>query len=312
MKLFPGSGDTILPEVHEKQPVAAAEVFAAQKYTQPPARYNDASLVKELEKRGIGRPSTYASIISVIEDRGYVTRDAKRFTATPVGMTVCDFLEKYFDTIMDYDFTAEMEEDLDRIARGEKEWKKVISEFFTPFAKKIEQVEEKAERAKVPVESTGVTCPECGQGEIVIRSGKYGKFKSCSRFPECKFTENIVEKLEGQHCPLCSEGDVIVRKSRWGKEFYGCSRYPSCDWASWSKPAPDLKISPKEWAVMQAERQERIAKRKGKSDGASKGANSKAVTKKAPKKTKKSATKKTKTAKKSASKKVASPKKSTK
>lgn len=304
MKLFPGSGDTILPEVHEKQPVAATEVFAAQKYTQPPARYNDASLVKELEKRGIGRPSTYASIISVIEDRGYVTRDAKRFTATPVGMTVCDFLEKYFDTIMDYDFTAEMEEDLDRIARGEKEWKKVIGEFFTPFAKKIEQVEETAERAKVPVESTGVTCPECGQGEVVIRSGRFGKFKSCSRFPECKYTENIVEKLEGQQCPLCNEGDVIMRKSRWGKEFYGCSRYPSCDWASWSKPAPDLKITPQEWVVMQAERQERIAKRKGKAGAAGK------TTKKAKKTV--SAKKTTKTATKKTGKKAGTSKKSTK
>jgi DNA topoisomerase-1 len=293
MKLFPGSGDTILPEVTEHQPVNATEVFGAQKYTQPPARYNDASVVKELEKRGIGRPSTYASIISVIEDRGYVTRDAKRFIATPVGMTVCDFLEKYFETIMDYDFTAEMEEDLDRIARGEKEWHSVIGEFFKPLAKKIEKVEETAERAKVPVETTGEKCPECGEGEVVIRTGKFGKFKSCSRFPECKFTENIVEKLEGQHCPLCTEGDIIIRKSRWGKPFYGCSRYPNCDWASWAKPELGLKISASQWAKMQQERQERIAKRKAKDDESTGKKSKKPAAKKSTKAKKKTVSKKT-------------------
>ena len=261
MKLFPGSGDTILPEVSEGQPVSAEEVVGLQKFTQPPPRYNDASLVKELEKKGIGRPSTYASIISVIESRGYVIRDAKRFVAAPVGITVVDFLKKYFETIMDYDFTAEMEEDLDRISRGEKEWKSVIREFYGPFAKKIENVEEKAERTQVPVEKTGEVCPDCKEGEIVIRSGRYGKFKSCSRFPECKFTENIVEKLDGQTCPLCGEGDVTIKKSRWGKAFFGCGRYPDCDWASWKKPEPDEKVTKEEWAVMQAERKARNEKR---------------------------------------------------
>lgn len=303
MKLFPGSGDTILPEVREQEPVAADEVFAAQKYTQPPARYNDASLVKELEKRGIGRPSTYASIISVIEERGYVLRDVKRFVATPVGMTVCDFLEKHFDTIMDYDFTAEMEEDLDRIARGEKEWRSVIGEFFKPFAKKIEKVEETAERAQVPVEKTGEKCTECGEGEVVIRSGRFGKFKSCSRFPECKFTENIVEKLGDQHCPLCEEGDIIVRKSRWGKPFYGCSRYPECDWASWSKPELGLKVTKAEWAVMQAERKERMAKRKEKYPDKS-AKPTKKTTKKAVKSVKKKVATKKSSAKKSVAKKA--------
>jgi DNA topoisomerase-1 len=194
---------------------------------------------------------------------------------------------------MDYDFTAEMEEDLDRIARGEKEWHSVIGEFFKPLAKKIEKVEETAERAKVPVETTGEKCPECGEGEVVIRTGKFGKFKSCSRFPECKFTENIVEKLEGQHCPLCTEGDIIIRKSRWGKPFYGCSRYPNCDWASWAKPELGLKISASQWAKMQQERQERIAKRKAKDDESTGKKSKKPAAKKSTKAKKKTVSKKT-------------------
>ena len=265
MKLFPGGEDAILPDVSEGDKVNYVDLNSVQKFTQPPARYNDASLVKELEKRGIGRPSTYASIISVIVDRGYVDRQEKRFFATAVGTTVSDFLLKNFPDIMDYDFTAEMEEDLDRIARGEKEWKKVMKEFYTPFEKKVEMVTDKAKRVQIPVESTGVACPDCGsteKGEIVIRTGRFGKFKSCSRFPECKFTENIVEKLEGQKCPLCAEGDVIIKNSRWGKSFFGCGRYPECDWASWKKPEPGFKLTAKEWAVMQKERQERIEKRK--------------------------------------------------
>lgn len=307
MKLFPQRQDRILPDVQEGQQLGANEIFAAQKFTQPPPRYNDASLVKELEKRGIGRPSTYASIISVIEDRGYVTRDQKRFVATPVGMTVCDFLVKHFETIMDYDFTAEMEEDLDRIARNEKEWKSILRSFYTPFAKTIEKVEETADRAKVPVEKTGEECPTCREnvekgelaaqeiGEIVIRSGRFGKFKSCSRFPDCKFTQNIVEKLDGQNCPLCEEGDIIIKKSRWGKPFFGCGRYPDCDWASWKKPEPGLKISAAEWKQMQEERKERMAKRK-KTKSSKKSKKTTKKTKKTTKKKKATPSKKKKSA----------------
>jgi len=268
MKLFPAGGDTILPEVKEGQTLAYLDLNAAQKFTQPPARYNDASLVKELEKRGIGRPSTYASIISVIEDRGYVERDAKRFVATAIGLTVSDFLVEHFKTVMDYDFTAEMEEDLDRIARGEKEWRSIVKAFWTPFVKTIEAVQDTAERAQIPVEHTGETCPDCGEGEIVIRTGRFGRFKSCSRYPECKFTKNIVETVDGVKCPLCGEGDVAAKKSRWGKEFYGCTRYPQCDWASWKKPEPGETITKAKWAEMQAEREERKKKRAQQRGGA--------------------------------------------
>jgi DNA topoisomerase I len=296
MKLFPAGGDSLLPEVKEGQSLDYIDATAAQKFTQPPARYNDASLVKELEKRGIGRPSTYASIISVIEDRGYVERDAKRFVATAIGMTVCDFLVEHFKTVMDYDFTAEMEEDLDRIARGEKEWKNIVRTFWSPFIKTIDAVQETAERAQIPVEKTGEKCPDCADGEIVIRTGRFGKFKSCSLFPECKFTQNIVETVDGVVCPLCQKGDVVAKKSRWGKPFFGCSLYPKCGWASWKKPEPGEIMTQEEWEAQQAEREERKKKREAAQaakGGAAKTTASKTKAKKASK-TAKSKTAKTK------------------
>ena len=259
-KLFPSSEDRILPVLTEKQALYFSRELAEQKFTQPPARYNDASIIKKLEELGIGRPSTYASIISVIIDRGYVERQQKKFFATPIGITVSDFLWQNLSQFVEYDFTAQMEEELDEIARGEKEWTSVLSDFYGPFAKKIAQVTETAERAKVPVEETGEICPLCGEtegGKIVIRTGKFGKFKSCSRFPECKYTQNMQEIVEGVKCPLCQKGDVVLKPSRWGKNFYGCSNYPECKWASWSKPEPGQIITAAEWEKMQAERAEK-------------------------------------------------------
>lgn len=238
-RLFPAGDDVILPDVQPQQELYYHDLNAAQKFTQPPARFNDASLVKELEKRGIGRPSTYASIISVIIDRGYVERVEKRFQPTTIGIGVCDFLLTNFPVFMEYDFTAEMEEDLDRIARGEKEWHVVVKAFYEPFHKAVDTALDSAERVKLPVEETGRDCPQCGAsdgGKLVIRAGKFGKFVSCNRFPDCKYTERIVEKFGEHKCPQCLQGDIIIRKSRWGKPFYGCSAYPKCTWASWQKP----------------------------------------------------------------------------
>jgi len=136
----------------------------------------------------------------------------------------------------------------------------VVRDFYTPLDKTIQEVSKDAERVQVPVEETGVSCPTCGEiekGMVVLRTGRFGKFKSCSRFPECKYTENIVEKLEGMLCPLCQKGDVIVKNSRWGKSFYGCGRYPECDWASWGKPDLNLKVSQAEWEMLKAQRAER-------------------------------------------------------
>lgn len=257
MRLFPNQGDVLLPELTVQQPLQYKDHLDAQKFTQPPPRFNDASLIKTLEQEGIGRPSTYASIISVIEDRGYVERREKKFFPTAIGMAVTDFLQQYFETIVDYKFTANMEDDLDAISRGEKEWRKIIADFYTPLEKKVSEVVEKADRAQIPVEKTGEACPKCGgtdQGEVVIRTGRFGKFKSCSRFPACDFTENIVTKVEGVICPLCQQGDVIIKPTRYGRDFYSCTRYPSCDWASWQKPKQGDKVTPEEWKKIQAER----------------------------------------------------------
>lgn len=263
MRLFPNREDTLLPDLSEGQALNFIDKTAAQKFTQPPARFNDASLIKELERRGIGRPSTYASIISVIIDRGYIERTQKKFFASSVGMTVSDFLLKHFPIVMDYDFTAEMEENLDRISRGEKEWRKIVADFYNPLEKTIESVTDKAERTQIPVEKTGEKCPDCNAehgGEIVIRTGRFGKFKSCNRFPECKFTQNIVEVVEDVICPLCQKGEVTIKNTRWGKPFFGCGNYPKCNWASWKKPEKGELMSQEEWVVLQAAREERKAK----------------------------------------------------
>lgn len=227
--------EVILPSVETNDPLTYINLTDEQKFTQPPPRYNDASLVKELEKRGIGRPSTYASIISVLVDRGYVERQEKRFFPTVIGITVVDFLVEHFKEVMDYDFTAEMEEDLDRIALGEKQWREVMAVFWKPFVKQLETTEEKAKRVEIPVEQTGEKCPDCKEGDLIIRTGRFGKFISCSRFPECKYTAKFVEKLEGFMCPECG-AEVVVKRTKRGRTFYGCSTYPTCDWASWQDP----------------------------------------------------------------------------
>ncbi len=302
MKLFPGGEDVMLPQLSKGQDLFPHGASTQQKFTQPPPRFNDASLVKELEKRGIGRPSTYASIISVIEDRGYIERLEKKFLPTAIGMTVNDFLVEHFTSFMEYEFTAEMEEDLDRIARGEKEWRNVVANFFKPLNKTIQSVTKNADRAQIPVEKTGQVCPTCGEtekGEIVIRTGRFGKFKSCSRYPECDFTENIVELVENVVCPLCQEGQVIIKNSRWGKSFFGCRRYPDCDWASWKKPEPGEKITKAEWAEHQAERKARQEARAAKF-----GKGGASATKTATKTTKQTTTKKKPVKKRSAKKKA--------
>lgn len=279
MKLFPSNSDTILPAVEDKQTLDFKKFVAEQKFTQPPARFNDASLVKELEKRGIGRPSTYSSIIEVLLNRRYVRRESRAFIPTTIGVTVAKFLIKYFDKIMDYDFTAKMEDELDEIARGEKQWVKVIKDFYQPFSGKLEEVGEKADRMQVPVEPMNKPCPKCGvsekefarlmekgqtvstrpddweaprtedgkidkgeHGELVVRTGRYGKFISCSRYPDCDYTANYELRI-GLTCPDCGEGEVVEKTTRKGRTFYGCNRYPKCKFASWKNPLEEQKKS---------------------------------------------------------------------
>lgn len=235
-----------LPAVVKDEALDLIRVLSEQKFTQPPARYNEASLIKTLEKLGIGRPSTYAPIITTIQTRAYVEKLEAKFFPTPVGIAVSDFLVKNFPDIVDYSFTAEMEKELDDIANGDLKWKKMMKIFYVPFAEKLKVVEEKAERVKIEAEKTGRKCPTCekegrtgeAQGDLVIRTGRFGKFISCSLFPTCKHTERFIDKL-GMKCPKCKKGDVIIKTTKARKKFYGCSRYPKCKWASWKKPGGD-------------------------------------------------------------------------
>ena len=227
--------EVLLPQVQEKDPLNLKEVLHDQKFTQPPARFNDASLIKELEKRGIGRPSTYASILSTIVDRGYVERLEKRYYPSAVGEAVNDFLVAQFPTMMDYQFTAEMEEDLDKVSRGEKDWKVVMKSFWGPFDKLLKAVDKTTPRVEIPVEKTGEKCPKCGEGELVIRSGKFGKFMSCSLFPTCEYKASLRQVVEGVQCPDCGK-EIVARRTKTGRTFWGCGTYPKCKWASWQDP----------------------------------------------------------------------------
>ena len=231
-----------LPSVAVGDTINLVKSNPIQKFTQPPPRYSEASLIKALEEDGIGRPSTYAPTISTIVERGYVEKETREdgrkgrnFVPTELGILVNDFLVRHFPNVVDLRFTATMEEELDDIAEGKREWQPVVAEFYKPFAQKLDHVHEKVETIETPVVGTGQKCPECKLGDEIIKEGRFGKFLACSRFPECKYTKNLVEKL-GIKCPDCKEGDVVIKKTRTGRIFYGCSRYPDCKYASWIKP----------------------------------------------------------------------------
>lgn len=226
----------ILPKLEEGESLDLQKVSPSQHFTQPPPRYTEASLVKKLEELGIGRPSTYAPILSTIEDRFYVEREERKFKPTPLGLTVNDFLMKYFPDVFDYAFTAQMEDQLDEVASGEREWKKSIGDFYAPFEKKLAGVEDKAEKVTLEVEVVDKACPKCGK-PLVVRTGRFGKFLACSGFPECKHTEPMESKIDAK-CPD-DGGDIVIRKTRRGKVFYGCKNWPNCKYASWTKPKSD-------------------------------------------------------------------------
>lgn len=227
-----------LPALTVNEQLELIKVIPNQKFTEPLPRYNEASIIRTLEKLGIGRPSTYAPTISTIQMRNYVEKKERRFYSTPVGVAVNDFLLANFPDVFEYSFTAKMENDLDEIAKGEKEWEKLISGFWTPLGKKLKKVEKDAKRVKIEVEKLGKKCLTCKKGELVIRIGRFGKFISCSRFPDCKHTEKYIEKV-GMKCPECKKGDVIIRQTKKKRKFFGCSQYPDCEWASWRKPSSE-------------------------------------------------------------------------
>jgi len=273
------SKESLLPALTEKDELGLKEVKAEQKFTQPPKRYSEAMLIKVLEKHGIGRPSTYAPIISTVQTRGYVKKnDQRRFEPTEVGLLVNNLLVKHFENIVDYDFTAQMEKDLDEVAEGKKDWQPVVESFYGPFAEKLKKnykVVKSQDGKKI-----GKKCPKCGS-EMVERYSRYGKFYACSNFPECKYTEsidgesnepkkldkkcpkcggNLVERRgrfgkfigcenypkckyidnsnskTGVKCPKCGEGEIVIKRTKKKRIFYACNRYPECKFALWQKP----------------------------------------------------------------------------
>lgn len=223
-----------LPVLEEGQVLKLQNLRPAQHFTQPPPRYTEAMLVKTLEEKGIGRPSTYAPIIDIIQKRGYVEKENGRFKPTELGEIVVNILQEYFKDIVDVDFTAEMEDQLDKIESGEEKWQKVIETFYIPFENELKTAEKAIEKVKIQDEVTDEKCELCGRN-MVIKNGRFGKFLACPGFPECKNTKPLVEDI-GVKCPRCG-GDVVVRKTKKGRMFYGCINYPECRFVSWDRPS---------------------------------------------------------------------------
>ncbi|NCP47443.1 type I DNA topoisomerase [Candidatus Collierbacteria bacterium CG_4_10_14_0_8_um_filter_43_86] len=226
-----------LPELSVGEVLSKKKVESLQKFSQPPARFNDASLIKELEKKGIGRPSTYAAIISTIIDRRYVEQKDRKFFPTSIGKAVVDFLMKNFPREMQYEFTAKMEDSLDDIASGKLPWMEMLSKFWGDFSRKLSKVDKESARIGVPTTGTGIKCPLCRTGEVVIRDGKFGRFLSCNRYPECTYKAPYIQYAEGVVCEKCGK-KVVQKKTRTNRDFFGCEDYPNCTWASWKKPQP--------------------------------------------------------------------------
>jgi DNA topoisomerase-1 len=242
--VLPSKNESVnLPELKKNEPLKVIEITPEQHFTEPLPRYNEASLIKSLEEYGIGRPSTYAPIISVIQDRGYVIKDKnRRFIPEEIGELVNRILVEHFPNIVDIDFTVKMEEEFDEVANGLEEWKKVVAEFYKPFLKNLDKKYEEVEKTEVAEEETNIECEQCGR-KMIIKFGRFGKFMACPGYPECKNTKNLkapAEKL-GLGCAKCPDGEIVTRRTKRGRLFYGCSRYPACDYATWKDPREEKR-----------------------------------------------------------------------
>ena len=225
----------LLPPLSRNEILDLLRLVPKQHFTKPAPRYSEATLVKALEEYGIGRPSTYAPILSTIQARGYVRLIEKRFHPTELGFIVNDLLVEHFGEIINVDFTAHMEEDLDLIASGEREWVPVLREFHDSFEGQLEKAKVEMAKVKLDDEPAGEDCEKCGS-PMVIKMGRYGKFIACSKFPQCRNTKPFLTKI-GVNCPQCG-GDLVEKKTRKGRVFYGCGNYPECEFSTWDKPVP--------------------------------------------------------------------------
>ncbi|MBI2451342.1 MAG: type I DNA topoisomerase [Parcubacteria group bacterium] len=235
LKIYPSKKEEIiLPELKEKDELKLLELKPLQHFTEPPARYSEASLIKTLEKNGIGRPSTYAPTLSTIQERGYVQKnDQKRLAPTEMGILVNKILVQHFPKIVDLEFTAQMEEGLDKIAEGEIKYETLLNDFYGPFKKNLEEKYEEVKKEKIE-EKTEEVCEKCGK-PMVIKMSRFGKFLACTGFPECRNAKPIKNTI-GLKCLKCEKGEIVKKRTRKGKFFYGCSRYPECDFALWDEP----------------------------------------------------------------------------
>jgi len=225
--------DMSIPDLNEGDLLKLEDIMPKQNFTQPPARYTEASLIKMLEELGIGRPSTYAPTIATILSRDYVVLDKKVFYPTDLGKLVNDLLIEYFDKVINEEFTADLEDKLDNIAEGNSNWKKVVSDFYEDFHKYLIKAEEEVDKIEIKDEVSDVICDKCGRN-MVVKSGRFGKFLACPGYPECKNTKPILDELD-VNCPKC-DGKIIRKRSKKGRVFYGCSNYPNCDFVSWDEP----------------------------------------------------------------------------
>lgn len=224
----------MLPDMEEGESIKKVNTNPEQHFTQPPARFSEASLIKTLEENGVGRPSTYAPTLETIQKRYYVKLAAKRFEPTELGEIVNSLIVEFFPDIVDVTFTAEMEGKLDEVEIGKEQWQKIIDEFYKPFEKELAKAETEMEKIQIKDEPAGFDCELCGS-PMVIKLGRYGKFYACSNFPECHNTKAITKEI-GVICPICQKGQVIERKTKRNRIFYGCDRYPECEFTSWDKP----------------------------------------------------------------------------
>ena len=231
-----GKGKMRLPELHDGEELDCRRLEPKQHFTEPPPRYTEAALVKALEDNGIGRPSTYSAIVETIQARGYVTQEERRFLPTEIGAAVNDLLVEHFPKILNLDFTAQMEGDLDKVAEGHEDWVALLRRFYGPFEGELAEAEKKLPRLELRDEPTDEICPNCGR-PMVIKTGRFGKFISCTGYPECKTAKPIVKET-GAICPKCG-GAVVERRSKKGRTFYGCANYPNCDFISWDAVATE-------------------------------------------------------------------------
>ncbi|OXM15976.1 type I DNA topoisomerase [Paenibacillus herberti] len=227
--------DKFLPALEPGESIKAESIDPKQHFTQPPPRYTEARLVKTMEELGIGRPSTYAPTLETIQKRGYVAMEEKKFIPTELGGLVIQLMEEFFPEILDAEFTAHMEGDLDHVEEGKEDWVKVLAQFYSSFEKRLEVAEEEMKEVELQDEISDEVCEKCGS-HMVYKMGRFGKFLACSGFPDCRNTKPIVKNI-GVPCPKCAEGQIIERRSKKGRIFYGCDQYPGCDYVSWDRPA---------------------------------------------------------------------------